>query len=37
MDAAGFRGGRVRGPLLLVAEAVRTEIGELVARAQAVA
>jgi 4-hydroxy-2-oxoglutarate aldolase len=33
MDAAGFRGGAVRSPLLPVGEAVRAELVELVARA----
>ena len=34
MDAAGFRGGSVRSPLLPVGEAVRRELLELVARAE---
>ncbi len=34
MDAAGFRGGSVRAPLLPVDEAVRRELLELVARAE---
>ena len=34
MDAAGFRGGAVRAPLLPVGEAVRRELVELVARAE---
>jgi 4-hydroxy-2-oxoglutarate aldolase len=35
LDAAGFQGGHVRAPLLPVSEAVRRELGELVARVSA--
>ena len=34
MEAAGFHGGHVRAPLLPVSDAVRRELGDLVARAQ---
>ena len=33
MDAAGFRGGAVRAPLLPVGEAARRDLVDLVARA----
>ncbi len=36
MDAAGFRGGAVRSPLLPVGEGVRRDLVELLARAEAI-